>query len=79
MLVFKLEAKRELAVWLTGSLLLLLELLLLHTFYVTTATYWYGGALFVTLAFMFLLRVHNISVRPRWLRVVSNIVLTSAL
>ena len=76
MLVFKLDAKRELVIWLAAAFLVFLELLLSHTIYVTSGTYWHGAALLLIVALMFALKLRSACPRPRWLRVVSNIILT---
>ena len=66
-----LSPKQELFCWLTGTSLAIA--LFARSFYVTTATYCYGLALLLVIAFLFWLRFRkNPARRPHWLRVIAN-------
>ena len=68
-----LSSKQELFCWLTGTSLAIALFALSHTFYVTTATYCYGLASLLVVAFLFCLRLRkNPARRPQWLRVIAN-------
>jgi hypothetical protein len=71
-----LSPKQELFCWLTGTSLGIALLLLSHTFYVTTATYFYGLALLSVVGFLFWFKFRRKLIPdPKWLKIIANLAL----